>query len=348
MRDQLRKVVELVGGGNMLHRPVESADAVGTSCRGAGVLIAAAALAPIADLATRNGGALSERVVVVADLVAVAALAGLWLRSRRHRRVAGPDGQGEDAACLVPAGQTTDASSQDMKVAVRNLLEASETMRVALQPVIDLRDGHVVGVEALARFADGRSPADWFAEAHDVGLGPELEIRAVARALEVAPPGRHISLNLSPSTLAHKDLAGALTARPDLDIVLELTEHAVVDDYDALVERLQPLRDMGIRVAVDDAGSGYASMRHILSLRPDLVKLDRSLISQIHNDPARRALAESLVDFARKIGADLVAEGIEVADELVACQDLGIVYAQGYLLGRPEIVDASHVADTTT
>jgi EAL domain-containing protein (putative c-di-GMP-specific phosphodiesterase class I) len=262
--------------------------------------------------------------------------------------VAGPDGQGEDAACLVPAGQTTDASSQDMKVAVRNLLEASETMRVALQPVIDLRDGHVVGVEALARFADGRSPADWFAEAHDVGLGPELEIRAVARALEVAPPGRHISLNLSPSTLAHKDLAGALTARPDLDIVLELTEHAVVDDYDALVERLQPLRDMGIRVAVDDAGSGYASMRHILSLRPDLVKLDRSLISQIHNDPARRALAESLVDFARKIGADLVAEGIEVADELVACQDLGIVYAQGYLLGRPEIVDASHVADTTT
>jgi EAL domain-containing protein (putative c-di-GMP-specific phosphodiesterase class I) len=116
---------------------------------------------------------------------------------------------------------------------------------------------------------------------------------------------------------------------------VELTEHSAVEDYDALEGALRPLREVGLRIAVDDAGAGYATFRHILRLQPDFIKLDRSLISGIDGDPARRALAGAVVAFAREMRGVVVAEGIERSGELAVLLGLGVDAGQGYLLGRP-------------
>ncbi|MDR6354479.1 EAL domain-containing protein (putative c-di-GMP-specific phosphodiesterase class I) [Pseudomonas psychrotolerans] len=127
-----------------------------------------------------------------------------------------------------------------------------------------------------------------------------------------------------------------LQAAPDLSrITLEITEHAIVKDYAALANALTPLRLLGVKVAVDDAGAGYSSMRHILQLQPDIIKLDMSLTQHIHEDRSRRALARGLVNFAHEIGSQVVAEGVEAAEELVCLRDLQVDFAQGYHLARP-------------
>ena len=118
-------------------------------------------------------------------------------------------------------------------------------------------------------------------------------------------------------------------------LVVELTEHALVEDYERLRALLSRLRSLGVRIAVDDAGSGISSLRHIVTIAPEIVKLDRSLISRLDDDGPRRALGEAMVQFATKIGAVLIAEGIERAEERQACVELGIHFGQGYLLGRP-------------
>ena len=117
--------------------------------------------------------------------------------------------------------------------------------------------------------------------------------------------------------------------------MLELTEHAGIADYNELAEALAPLRESGVRLSVDDAGAGFASLRHILNLRPDIIKLDIGLIRGIDADPARRALASALVGFAAEIGAVIVAEGIETPDELATLCALRVTYGQGYHLARP-------------
>jgi EAL domain-containing protein (putative c-di-GMP-specific phosphodiesterase class I) len=122
-------------------------------------------------------------------------------------------------------------------------------------------------------------------------------------------------------------------------LVLEMTEHAVVEDYDALQAALAQLRRFGIRVAVDDAGAGFASLRHILSLVPEFIKLDRSLTSGIDSDLPKRALARGLISFAQEIGTSVIGEGVETASELEALRELGVGFAQGYYLGRPVPLD---------
>jgi EAL domain-containing protein (putative c-di-GMP-specific phosphodiesterase class I) len=117
--------------------------------------------------------------------------------------------------------------------------------------------------------------------------------------------------------------------------VLELTEHAPIEEYDALQAALASLRSAGLKLAIDDAGSGYASFRHILRLRPDIIKLDQSLIRDIDLDQGRRALALGLITFANETGCTIVAEGVENERELAVLQSLGVAAAQGYLLGRP-------------
>ena len=130
---------------------------------------------------------------------------------------------------------------------------------------------------------------------------------------------------------ASPQLAGLRRAVPHHRIVAELTEHTRVDDYRGLLDALAPLRRQGLRIAVDDAGAGYAGLRHVLRLEPDLIKLDLELIRDIHTDPAKRAL----VTFAADTSAILVAEGIETADELATLRALGVPYGQGYHLARP-------------
>jgi EAL domain-containing protein (putative c-di-GMP-specific phosphodiesterase class I)/CheY-like chemotaxis protein len=205
------------------------------------------------------------------------------------------------------------------------------------QPIADLGKGRVTGAEALARFATGM-PLQWFEEASEVGLREELEAAALAVALPglpALPPTAYLSLNVSPSTLLRRDVAHLLGAVPLERIVIEMTEHAPVGDYDALNRALRPLRDAGVRVAVDDAGAGFASLRHILLLAPDIIKLDISLTRGIDADQPRRALSCALVAFARETGTVIVAEGIETSAELATLREIGVTQGQGFLIARP-------------
>ncbi|MBY3553252.1 EAL domain-containing protein [Modestobacter lapidis] len=211
---------------------------------------------------------------------------------------------------------------------------------MVFQPIVELATGRVVGFEALARFPgpSRRGPDEWFADAAEVGLGVELELSAIRAALgqlDRLPPGAHLSVNAGPATVACPALSDLLSGVQPCRVVLELTEHVGVDDYSQLAEALDRLRCLGLRLAVDDAGSGFASLRHILHLAPDVIKLDGALVTGLDGDPARRALAGALLAFGAEIGADVVAEGIESARESAVLQRLGCQLGQGHHLGRP-------------
>jgi len=218
------------------------------------------------------------------------------------------------------------------------------TILTAFQPIHELAGGTIVGVEALARFLgdDGRSPDRMFNEATSAGLGSELEFAALEAALRKAtelPQHLYVALNLSPDTCLDPRLP-ALLQQSGLAvdrIVLELTERLAVDEYQPLLAAMKPMRACGLRIAVDDAGSGFASMRHILQLGPDIIKLDRSLIAGIDSDPGQQALGAAMVGFATQLGAQILAEGIETPAELDVATKLGMTSGQGYYLGRPTI-----------
>jgi EAL domain-containing protein (putative c-di-GMP-specific phosphodiesterase class I) len=222
---------------------------------------------------------------------------------------------------------------------IRGVID-SRQLSIVYQPIWKLGNARPVGFECLARFAatPQRPPDRWFAEAGETGLGTELELTAIRLALGAAtalPPDIYLAVNASPQTLLSEQLAAALNGIPPRQIVLEITEHAHIDDYDDLRAALLPLRARGVRLAVDDAGAGYCTLRHILQLQPDLIKLDMSLTRNINLDPARRALASALVVFARDTGSCIIAEGVETASELNILQSIGVQKAQGFFLGRP-------------
>lgn len=222
---------------------------------------------------------------------------------------------------------------------------AADTLTILHQPIHDLRSGNPVGVECLTRFADAkvRGPDCWFAEAAAVGLGEELEllaVRAALRTLPHVPQGCYVAVNVSPETVIGGALRTQVGQASRERLVIEVTEHNAVSDYGALAAELAVLRDHA-RIAIDDVGSGYAGLRHIVELKPDILKLDMSLTRQIDTDPARRALAHALVSFAREIGSKLVAEGVETEAERAVLALLGVPLAQGYLFSRPMPVVAA-------
>lgn len=233
----------------------------------------------------------------------------------------------------------------DRAAEIRSRTQAAirgEGLRMAAQPIVDLETGRVIGGEALARFDEpvAGGPATWFAEAWDVGLGLELELATARLALAtVAPaldPG-YVGLNLSPETILSHDFLELLPELPVDRTVLEVTEHAAVSDYGAFQLPVKHLREAGGRLAVDDVGAGFASLRHILELEADILKLDVQLVRDIHVDAKRRALAAGLVSFAKESGTQICAEGIEQREELEALRDLGVRYGQGYYLARPTV-----------
>jgi EAL domain-containing protein (putative c-di-GMP-specific phosphodiesterase class I) len=216
---------------------------------------------------------------------------------------------------------------------------AGEGVSIVFQPIVDLASGATVGLEALARFSAParRPPNEWFAEAVSLALGVQLELTTIDRALRALPriePGRYLAVNCSHRAAISTELASLLEPHADR-LVLEITEHEAVEDYDHLVDALAPLRAHGARVAIDDAGAGFASLRHTLRIAPDLVKLDLSLTRDIGADRAKRALATALVSFAQEMGFSLVAEGIETAQELETLRELGVGYGQGFFLAAP-------------
>ena len=242
-----------------------------------------------------------------------------------------------------------DATHQHDKMIARiRRVLTSQDLSVVYQPVYSLDDEHVIGFEALARFPHG-PPDEWFAGAAKVGLGNELELAAIRKALDglsrLQPA--YVAVNVSPETILCGELNTVLRGMPTGRVVLELTEHRHVTDYGALIEALAPLRAASVRVAVDDAGAGFASMRHVLRLRPDLIKLDASLIRGIEDDPSKRALASAMVVFARETDSVLIAEGVETAAELAILRALGIKMVQGYLFARPMLLEkAATLIDT--
>jgi len=250
-------------------------------------------------------------------------------RSRDVRRA-------EESSRLRSADLARDVAARKRRGQIRAVLKAAETLRVVFQPIIDLSTGRVAGHEALARFDGDETPDEWFARAHEVGLGVELEMLSVIRALGSKPREGYVSINVGPTTLMSTEFFSALLDDPDPErIVIELTEHAEFTNYTSVQGLLKKIKRLGIRVAIDDAGSGVSSLQHIVLLSPDLIKLDRSLISFIDMDPVRRTLGVTLALFAGEIGARLIAEGIERPEERDACAELGIAFGQGYLLGKP-------------
>jgi PAS domain S-box-containing protein len=230
-----------------------------------------------------------------------------------------------------------EAASARRRVAT---LLASPSLDVALQPIISLSTGRIVGAEALARFPDGRSPELWFADARRGGLSKELERHAFAAALElfgVLPESAYLSVNASPDVLMDASwIQELLTLEVPLErLVVEITEHTHIDEYDALITSLRPLRHRGVRLAVDDTGAGYASLNHVLQLRPDIIKLDRTLIAGLTEDRARRSLVTALVLLGLDIGATLTGEGAETVEQLDALNTLGVENAQGYAIAKP-------------
>ena len=240
---------------------------------------------------------------------------------------------------LLAAGESREAPSRVVVERVQRALESDE-MAIVFQPVVGLGDRRVAGVEALTRITiePRRGPDQWFGEAFTVGLGVEMEMAAITRALaliEQIPAGAYLAFNTSPETVVSGEFTAALEGRPLERLVVEVTEHAAVVDYGVLLEALAPFRERGLRLAIDDMGSGYANMQHVLRLAPDIIKLDISLVRGIDVDRARRALAASLLLFSDELGARLVAEGIETSEEMATLIDIGVPYGQGFHLARP-------------
>lgn len=248
------------------------------------------------------------------------------------------------AASQIEAELALEASQKDVVARIEAIIDRG-SVTVALQPLYRLCDGAIIGFEALARFPDNeeRPPSAWFEEAQQVGLGAELELTAVRSALAALtylPENIHLAINVSPDTLLEAELGSLFDDVPARRVIIEVTEHAIIKDYEALKRVLHSLREK-VRIAVDDAGAGYSGLRHILDLRPDLIKLDMSLTRDVDRDPARAAMTAALVRFAQEIGSLIVAEGVETRAEYGALRKLNVDAAQGHLLHRAVPVAAA-------
>jgi EAL domain-containing protein (putative c-di-GMP-specific phosphodiesterase class I) len=246
----------------------------------------------------------------------------------------------EAARAIVDELDRADAVKERRAQAVKIArLMRQQAVAMVFQPIVELSTGLPVGFEALARFRRRAAPGRWFAEAARVGMGTALELLAIRLALEdlgQLPAGSFLSVNLSPPSLASPGLAAILETVDGHRVVFELTEHAGVESYGALDRELQPFRNRGVRLAIDDVGAGFASLKHVLSLSPEILKLDISLTARIDTDRVRRALVASLVTFADQVGTTLTAEGIATGRQLDVLVNLGVRFGQGYFLGRPK------------
>lgn len=234
----------------------------------------------------------------------------------------------------------------DVRRVVIETAMAAGLPNIDYQPVVRLGTGEIVGAEALSRFPiePARSPDKWFADAANVGLDQalaELAIRhSLARFTDGFDAGVVLGLNVSPSLVTKVDFAHLFEGFPCKQIFLEITEHEIVEDYEALADALVPIRALGVRVAIDDMGSGYANIRHVLKMKPDAIKIDASLINDIDKDPMKEAWLAGIMEFARLSSCVVLAEGVETEAELAVVKRLGVNLGQGFLLGRPMTVEA--------
>jgi EAL domain-containing protein (putative c-di-GMP-specific phosphodiesterase class I)/ActR/RegA family two-component response regulator len=209
------------------------------------------------------------------------------------------------------------------------------------QPVVYLHGGDMAGYEALTDFGEGPSSTeDIFREAHEIGLGVELELHTARLAVAgfrvemERSPGLYLAVNASPGLLYRPALLEVLSELPAERVVVEVTEQRQFDSYDQLRDAVQLVHERGMRVAVDDTGSGFAGLQRLVDVRPEIVKLDKAITNEIDSDAPRRALVGAIRHFADDMGITIVAEGIERPEQLRVLREIGVDCGQGYLLGR--------------
>jgi EAL domain-containing protein (putative c-di-GMP-specific phosphodiesterase class I)/DNA-binding response OmpR family regulator len=252
------------------------------------------------------------------------------------------------AAALLGPGILARQRRGEVRGDIESILE-SRAFHPVFQPIVELASSAVVGYEALTRFRDGIRPDRRFADADAAGLGLELESACLDTAVTASralPAATWLSLNVSPALLLERDRLERSLPSSKRQTVVEITEHVAIEDYRAFRSAVERL-GRGVRIAVDDAGAGFASFRHILELRPDFVKLDIGLVHEIDRDPVRQALVAGIVYFARSSGCQLIAEGIETEGERALLRSLGVPLGQGYLLGRPALAQDLLAAEQT-
>ncbi|MGH2674431.1 MAG: EAL domain-containing protein [Actinomycetota bacterium] len=253
---------------------------------------------------------------------------------------------GELAAVLFGLRRTAELGTpqavgraRGLKATIRRVIE-QDRLAVHFQPIVELSTGRVVGMESLARFPEEiDQPTDrWFAQAREAGLGVDLEMAALTKAVDAGrrlPTGLFQSVNLSPDALQSEEFAGLIDALPWTRLVIELTEHEEVRDYERLTRPLAAIRARGGRVAIDDVGAGFATLRHVVTLSPDMVKLDDSLWRGAELSRPRLTLSRGVVACSEQLGALVVAERIETGEEVGSLRRVGAAYGQGFLFGRP-------------
>lgn len=294
------------------------------------------------DLWFAGHAVLALSLMLPAAGLSLVSAAGYRRQSRRWRQLVSEVARLRAASPLLPGLSVTPEDDEGLpsKADVRTLIDAG-LVKVALQPVVQLEDGVVVGFEALSRFG-GRVPTDrWFRAASRYDLGAELERVTLLEALGLLPglpPDVFLAINVSPAALEDPAVLELLEESDLSRVVVEVTEHEAVGDYQAVRATLADLRRQGARIAVDDTGAGFASLRHVLMLQPDVVKLDTSLSRAVHHDERQQKLVTALLTFAREVGSVVLAEGIETEEQLEALRDLGVPLGQGWHLGVPAVV----------
>ena len=263
--------------------------------------------------------------------------------SRAKPRVPGPAEEFLDSV----AQDSVSPSPEDKRlVEARRRVEelpADGSIRVVFQPIVDLATTKVIGYEALARFPGDSSvsPRTWFAEAAEVGLLLEIEMTAIRAALahlERLPKDAFISVNVSPETAGSEELRDVLASVDPSRVVLEITENAAAGDYEEVSEAVGALRAIGVRIALDDTGSGTVSFNSLFDVHADIIKIDIDVTHGIASDPMKEAMASALKALADRLGAMSLAEGIETEEELNLLRGVGVQAGQGYFFGRPEPV----------
>lgn len=241
------------------------------------------------------------------------------------------------AAVIIEPGVAADALRHDIEQRLAPVIHDGGPT-VVLQPIVDLGTGRRVGAEALSRFpaAWGLPPDVVFHQAHSADLGHRLELLALERAAaHLAHVTGYVAMNVSPRTLLTPACGELLARLPAERVLLELSEHEPVEDYAALRAALDAPRAAGMRLAIDDVGAGFSSLRHIVLCGPDVIKLDRTIVDGVGSDPVLRTLVAALVDFAHGNGTRVVAEGVETLPDVEALKELAVDLAQGWYFGRP-------------
>jgi EAL domain-containing protein (putative c-di-GMP-specific phosphodiesterase class I) len=246
------------------------------------------------------------------------------------------------------------SSYEQDRLELEHIIVFKQIMPV-FQPIVSLENGCIHGYESLSRLThDGNitNPQELFDKARSHGMTSEIEKlcreKALSRASEIGLNGM-IFLNVCPALLhteRHRPgFTAELLSHLGIDhsrVVFELTEKTLISDY-ALFERgVAHYRSQGYRIAIDDLGDGYAGLKMLSQVVPDYVKLAQFLVSNIDLSPSRQALAEALVCYSKKIGAHVIAEGIERPEELEYFTSIGTEYGQGYLLARPSNTPSAH------